>query len=188
MKSYSASIEAQLAAGRLRRRLAIRFDLPSGSYGFITGFRGSITVGDVLYVGSGGLIEVRQPEAKITAEAAEVVVSLASHRRVNGEMVELFDPHLLDSIEDEVWFMRTALIQRFWFDAGRKLEDVEQLQIRQIFSVEHKRSREGRRIVPGAVIVAGVNVVGKSAPARGSAVGLTTLARDRLIAAYRVGW
>ena len=146
MKSYSASIEAQLAAGRLRRRLAIRFDLPSGSYGFITGFRGSITVGDVLYVGSGGLIEVRQPEAKITAEAAEVVVSLASHRRVNGEMVELFDPHLLDSIEDEVWFMRTALIQRFWFDAGRKLEDVEQLQIRQIFSVEHKRSREGRRI------------------------------------------
>ncbi len=49
-------------------------------------------------------------------------------------------------------------------------------------------TRAGRRIVPGAVIVTGVNVVGKSAPARGSAVGLTTLARDRLIAAYRVGW
>lgn len=146
MKSYSASIEAQLASGRLSRRRAIRFDLPSGSYGFIAGFRGSLTVGDTLYVGSGGLIGIDQPEAKVSAEAAEVTVSLASHRRINGELVELFDPHLLDSIEAEAWFMRPAVIERFWFDPGRRLEDVEQMQLRQIFSIEHKRTREGRRI------------------------------------------
>lgn len=146
MKSYSAAIEAQLAAGRLRRRRAVRFDLPSGSYGFITGFRGSLTVGGTLYVGSGGLITVDEPEAKMSAEATEVTVSLASHRIVNGELVQLFDPHLLASIEAEAWFMRPAVIERFWFDAGRQLEDVEQMQVRQIFSIEHKKSRQGRRI------------------------------------------
>lgn len=120
MKSYSAEIEAQLAAGRLHRRLAIQFDLPSGSYGFITGFRGSITYNDVLYVGSGGLIDIDIPEARMSAEASELTVSLASHRKINGEIVQLFDPHLLDSIEAEVWFMRPAVVQRFWFDAGRR--------------------------------------------------------------------
>lgn len=146
MKSYSASIEAQLAAGRLRRRLAVRFELPSGNYGFITGYRGNITVGGTLYVGSGGLIDIETPEAKMSNEASEVVVSLASHRRINGQLVQLFDPHLLDSIEDEAWFMRPAVIERFWFSAGRQLEDVEQMELRQIFSIEHKRSRDGRRI------------------------------------------
>jgi hypothetical protein len=147
MRSYSPAIEAQLASRRLRRRLAVRFDLPSGSYGFITGFRGSLTYAGVAYVGSGGLIEIDQPEAAQTAEASEITVSLASHRRINGETVQLFDPHLLNSIEDEVWFMRPAVIQRFWFNAARQLEDVEQMHLRQIFSVEHKRSGEGRRVI-----------------------------------------
>ena len=146
MKNYSAEIEAQLAAGRLRRRLAVRFDLPSGQYGFITGFRGNITHEGTLYVGSGGLIEITQPEAKMSAEATEVTVSLASHRRINGEVVQLFEPHLLDTIEDEVWFMQPAVVQRFWFNAGRQLEDVEQLHLRAIFSIEHKKARTGRRI------------------------------------------
>lgn len=146
MKTYSAEIEAQLAARRLRRRLAVRFDLPSGRYGFITGFRGNLTHEGTLYVGSGGLIDISQPEAKMSAEASEVTVSLASHRRINGEVVQLFEPHLLDTIEDEVWFMQPAVVQRFWFNAGRQLEDVEQLHLRQIFSIEHKKARTGRRI------------------------------------------
>lgn len=147
MRTYSAEIEAQLASGRLNRRLAVRFDLPSGSYGFITGVRGSFTHGGVLYAGSGGLIAIEQPAASITSEAAEITVSLASHRRIGGELVQLFEPHLLDSIEAEAWYLRPAVIQRFWFDSSRRLEDVEQLHIRQIYAIEHKRSRsDGRRI------------------------------------------
>jgi hypothetical protein len=146
VKSHSAEVEAQLASGRLRRRLAVRFDLPSGRYGFITGYRGNISYGETLYVGSGGLIEVSQPEAKMSAEATEVTVSLASHRRINGEIVQVFEPHLLDTIEDEVWFMQPAVVQRFWFNAGRQLVDVEQLHLRAIFSIEHKKARTGRRI------------------------------------------
>lgn len=147
MKSYSAEIEAQLAAKKLNRRRAIRFDLPSGSYGFITGYRGSLTVEGVLYVGSGGLIDIEDSDGKITGEADEVTVTLASHRRINGELVKLFDPHLLASIEDEVWFMRPAVVQRFWFGPGRQLEDIEQMQLRQIFSVEHLGGRDGKRIM-----------------------------------------
>ena len=147
MKTYSAPIEAQLAAGRLRRRLAVRFDLPSGQYGFITGFRGSITVGDVLYVGSGGLIDMDLPEAKMAAEEVEVTISLASHRKVNGELVQLFDPFVLASIEAEVWFMQPAVVQRFWFNAARQLEDVEQLHQLKIFSIEHTKSAsKGARV------------------------------------------
>jgi len=146
VKSHGAEVEAQLASGRLRRRLAVRFDLPSGRYGFITGFRGNITHGETLYVGSGGLIEISQPEAKMSAEATEVTVSLASHRRINGEVVQLFEPHLLDTIENETWFMQPAVVQRFWFNAGRQLLDVEQLHLRAIFSIEHKKARTGRRI------------------------------------------
>lgn len=149
MKSYSSSIEAQLAAGRLRRRLAVRFDLPSGSYGFITGFRGTLTVGDVLYVGSGGLIKLDLPEAKMAAEAVEVPVSLASHRKINGKLVQLFDPFVLASIEDEVWFMQPAIVQRFWFNAARQLEDVEQLHQLKIFSVEHTKTQGGGARVEG---------------------------------------
>lgn len=147
MRTYSAEIEAQLASGRLNRRLAVRFDLPSGSYGFITGVRGSFSHAGVLYAGSGGLIEIEQPAASITGEAADITVSLASHRRINGELVQLFEPHLLDSIEAEAWYLRPAVVQRFWFDSSRRLEDVEQLHIRQIYAIEHKRSRnDGRRI------------------------------------------
>ena len=147
MRTYSAEIEAQLASGRLNRRLAVRFDLPSASYGFITGVRGSFTYGDVLYAGSGGLIEIEQPATTISSEAGEINVSLASHRRIDGELVQLFEPHLLDSIEAEAWYLRPAVIQRFWFDSSRRLEDVEQLHIRQIYSIEHTTSQEaGRRI------------------------------------------
>lgn len=46
----------------------------------------------------------------------------------------------------------------------------------------------GSRTVPGSVVVTGANIVGKSAPARGSRIGMTTLDRDRLVKAYRVGW
>lgn len=147
MKSYSAEIEAQLATGRMFRRVAVRFDLPSGSYGFITGFRGNLTYGGVLYVGSGGLIEIDQPDADMSGEAGEVTVSLASHRKINGQVVELFDPHLLVSIEAENWYLRPAVLQRFWFDQNRALEDVEQLQVRRIYAIEHRRSKAGRRIV-----------------------------------------
>jgi hypothetical protein len=147
MKSYSAPIEAQLASGRLRRRLAVRFDLPSGSYGFVTGLRGNLTMNDVLYVGSGGLIDLQLPEAKMSAEAVEVGVSLASHRRINGEVVQLFDPHVLASIEAEQWFMQPAVVQRFWFNAARQIEDVEQLHQLMIFSIEHrKNARVGARV------------------------------------------
>lgn len=152
MKSYSAEIEAQLASRLMRRRLAIRFDLPSGSYGFIRGYSGKLTVGGVDYVGSGGLINIELPDASISAAGDEIVVSLASHKLVNGELVQLFDPHLLASIEAEVWFLRPAIIYRFWFDAGRGLEDVEQLHIRQIFSIEHKRSKRGGRRVEGRLL------------------------------------
>lgn len=147
MKSYSAEIEAQLAIGRMFRRVAVRFDLPSGSYGFITGFRGNLTYEGVLYVGSGGLIEIDQPDADLSGEAGEVTVSLASHRKINGQLVELFDPHLLASIESEAWYLRPAVLQRFWFDQNRALEDVEQLQVRRIYAIEHRRSKAGRRIV-----------------------------------------
>lgn len=147
MRTYSAPIEAQLAAGRLRRRLAVRFDLPSGTYGFITGFRGNLTVDDVLYVGSGGLISIDLPEAKMAAEAVEVALSLASHRKINGELVQLFDPFVLASIEAEVWFMQPAIVQRFWFSPGRQLEDVEPLHQLKIFSIEHTRSAsKGARV------------------------------------------
>lgn len=49
-------------------------------------------------------------------------------------------------------------------------------------------TRVGKRVVPGSVIVTGVNVTGKSPPARGARIGLTTLPRERLVKAYRVGW
>lgn len=147
MRTYSAAIEAQLATGRMFRRIAVRFDLPSGSYGFITGFRGNLTYEGVLYVGSGGLIEIEQPSADISGEAGEVTVSLASHRRVNGQVIELFDPHLLVSLEAEAWYLRPAVLQRFWFDQNRGLEDVEQLQVRRIYSIEHRKTKSGRRIV-----------------------------------------
>ena len=149
MKSYSAPIEAQLAAGRLRRRLAVRFDLPSGQYGFISGLRGSLVVGEVLYVGSGGLIGIELPEAKMSAEAVEVSVSLASHRRIGGELVQLFDPFVLASIEAEAWFMKPAIVQRFWFNAARQLVEVEQLHQLMIFSIEHKKTRSAGARVEG---------------------------------------
>lgn len=151
MKSYSAPIEAQLAAGRLYRRLAVRLDLPSGSYGFVTGLRGSITVGDVLYVGSGGLIDIGMPEAKLSAEAVEASVSLASHRRINGELVQLFEPHVLASIEAEAWFMQPAVVQRFWFSRGRVLQEVEQLYQLAIFDIEHTISANGGAQVKGTL-------------------------------------
>lgn len=156
MKSYSAEVEAQLVAGKIRRRLAIRFDLPSGSYGFVMGMAGSVTVGDVLYVGSGGLITLDLPEAGVSDQERPITVSLASHRKINGQTVQLFDPHLLDTIEDEVWYLRPAVIYRFWLSEGRALQDVEQLHLRQIYSIEHTRTRNGRRVeavlqTPGAL-------------------------------------
>lgn len=44
------------------------------------------------------------------------------------------------------------------------------------------------KVVLAAVVVTGPNVVGKSAPSRKGGTGLTTLGRDRLVRAYRIGW
>lgn len=146
MKSYGAEVEAQLAAGKIYRRLAIRFDLPSGSYGFVMGMAGQVTVEGVLYVGSGGLIDLQLPENGIADQERPITVSLASHRKINGEWQQLFEPHLLDTIEDEVWYLKPAVIYRFWLSPGRSLQDVEQLYLRQIYNVEHRKTRNGRRV------------------------------------------
>lgn len=147
MKTFSAPVIAQIDAGKINWRVAIKFVLPSGSYGFITGYRGQVTVGGVLYVGSGGLIEVGRPDADLTGEESPLTVQLASHKIVNGSMVQLFDPHVLVSIENETWFRQTAIIYRMWIGSNREVIDAEQLHVRQVFSIEHRKSKAGRRIV-----------------------------------------
>lgn len=42
--------------------------------------------------------------------------------------------------------------------------------------------------VLAAVVVTGPEVVGKSAPARKGGTGLTTVGRDRMVRAFRIGW
>lgn len=44
------------------------------------------------------------------------------------------------------------------------------------------------KVVLAAVVVTGPNVVGKSAPSKKGGTGLTTLGRDRLVRAFRIGW
>jgi hypothetical protein len=147
VKTFSAPVTAQIAAGKISWRVAIKFILPSGSYGFITGYRGQVTVSSVLYVGSGGLIEVSDPDADVTGEARDLTVQLASHKIINGSLVQLFDPHVLASIESQAWFRAPAVIYRMWIGANREVIDAEQLHVRQIFSIEHRGGKSGRRIV-----------------------------------------
>jgi hypothetical protein len=157
VKTFSAEVASQYAARRINKRLAIRFDLPSGSYGFVTGTRGSIVHEGVLYVGSGGLIKVSLADEAIAGAADETTVELASHRIVNGQVQQLFDPHVLDTIEHEIWYLQPALIFRFDFDSNRRLIDVERIDVRQIWDIQHLRSSSGGRRVrailksPGAL-------------------------------------
>jgi len=46
----------------------------------------------------------------------------------------------------------------------------------------------GTRRELAAVVILGANVVGKTVAAKGATAGLTTLGRDRLVRAFRVGW
>lgn len=145
MKAYSDDVAAQYAAGRINTRLAVRFDLPSGRYGFVTGTRGNLEYGGALYVGSGGLIAINVGDEAVSAEADEVTVDLASHQIINGKVQQLFAPHLLVSIEAEVWYLQTAVLSRFHFDDARRLIDVEQIDIRKIWDVRHTRTANGGR-------------------------------------------
>jgi hypothetical protein len=142
---------------RYRERAAILFDLPSGRYGFVAGVRGNLEIeingAPVTFVGSGAVIEIDKPAANLDLASADLTVSLASHRRVNGTMVKLFEPHLLNSIEDEVWFLRPAIIYRLNFDENRRLlGEPEQLFRRAIFRIQHKRMRGGGRRLEGLLL------------------------------------
>ncbi|KQT50339.1 hypothetical protein ASG47_19745 [Devosia sp. Leaf420] len=129
-----------------RERAAIRFDLPSGQFGFVAGVRGNIVWDGVTFIGSGALIEVENPGETINLAAVDLTLTLASHRRINNTWHQLFEPSLLNSIEDEVWFRRPAIVYRFKFDANRRLTSVDQLLRREIYKIEHLRSKRGRTI------------------------------------------
>lgn len=148
MLSSDPEIQAQLDAGEINFRQAIRFDLDSGSYGFVDGYRGKMPpIDGVSYVGSGGLIGIEHPEQNVSPAGGDVSVTLASHYKINGEYHKLFEPHVLDSIEQENWFRRTVRIYRFWFDKNRRFVASERRHLREIQEIEHKKADVGRVIV-----------------------------------------
>jgi hypothetical protein len=129
-----------------RERAAIRLDLPSGQYGFVAGVRGNIEWNGVTYIGSGGVIDIESPDENVNLAAVDLTLTLASHRRINNTWHQLFEPGLLSSIEDEIWFRRPAIIYLFKFDSDRRLVAVDQLFRREIYKIEHLRGKVGRRI------------------------------------------
>lgn len=131
---------------RYRERAAILFDFPSGRYGFIAGVRGNLTIDGQLFVGSGAVIDIENPEASIDLANADLTITLASHRRVNGGWQQLFDPYLLTSIEEETWYRRPAIVYRIVFDAQRRPIQKVQLFRREVFQIEHLKGKVGRRI------------------------------------------
>lgn len=137
MIPFSAPLATSLGTRRAVKRTLLRFDLPSGAYGFWTG-TGEITYEGVSYKGFGRLIQIESLSASLDASVAPITVSLSSIPNT------ALTPDLLATIYDEQWHQQPAILSKAYFDPDtRALISVRRAARRVIDTLVMRESVDG---------------------------------------------
>lgn len=141
MRSLDPAVEGHLAAGHSSRRTLLLLDLPSGLWGFWTGF-GAIEVDGVTFVGAGSLATIQGLNEQSGLSAVPVVIALKSVPDT------ALTPDVLATIENEAYHQRPATIFSAWLDPDtRALVAVDQEYRGYIDRVAHKDQEGGQTLL-----------------------------------------
>src|SRR5688500_3798076 len=117
VQSIDPAAQSALDTHYVIERGCVRFEFPSGSYGFWTG-QGSITLDSMVFESGGALFNVEQLDQDINGNAIAVAIRLSSHPNT------ALTSDVLSTIEDEAYKNRPVRIYTAYFniDTGAFLD------------------------------------------------------------------